>query len=178
MFRPNPGVDLNDFPVLGTPPSSSNRAAMTPTMSPSSSMLPSSNGSNRISYASTAGTHFDSDSISSHINHRQDILLGGPFSNSPFNQQHQSGGYQQDSLPPPSSARPNIGSTGSLVGQRTFSMDDFPALRSTDGGYMKPRQEPWGSEFTEANGLSSNIPPPINGKQQLHEMLEVFIIVI
>ncbi|KAI8328000.1 hypothetical protein BC941DRAFT_246948 [Chlamydoabsidia padenii] len=150
MFRPNPGVDLNDFPVLGTPPSSSGRGgAMTPTISPSSSMLPNSNGgnNNRTSYASTAG---------------------GPFSNGPYNQQQQqpqNGGYQQDSLPASASGRPNMGNAGSLVGQRTFSMDDFPALRSNDGSYMKPRQEPWGNEFGETGGLSSSI-PLINGSSK------------
>ncbi|CAO3601003.1 unnamed protein product [Absidia cylindrospora] len=50
-----------------------------------------------------------------------------------------------------------------LVGQRTFSMDNFPALRSNDGGYMKPRQESWGGDFGgDSNNLGSSI-PPING---------------
>lgn len=57
MFRPNTGVDLNDFPVLGTP-ASSNRNNLAPSLSPSSNVYPNAtavNSNSRISYASTAG---------------------------------------------------------------------------------------------------------------------------
>ncbi|CAO3652398.1 unnamed protein product [Cunninghamella echinulata] len=172
MFRPNTGVDLNDFPVLGTP-ASSNRTNLTPSLSPSSNVYPNTtnvNSNTRISYASTAGT---------------------PFNNGPFSQQN--GIYQPDPLSTTAvRSGGNGGNTGTL-NQRTFSMDDFPALNSNDNGFIKqpptsqqqqqptaiqPQQaqqqrESWGNEFNaDSSNLSSSI-PSINGSAKQFKNEEI-----
>ncbi|KAI8138104.1 hypothetical protein BJV82DRAFT_321824 [Fennellomyces sp. T-0311] len=131
MFRPNTGIDLNDFPALGTPASNS-RAAPTgslPPQPPSSSLLPSNRFAN---YPSTP----------SNSNHVQDAFLSGGAgtgsnvsdfgtvtSSSPL------GSYQPVHSAAAAAyaghANDHQLATARGLAPRTFSMDDFPALRSS-----------------------------------------------
>ncbi|KAI8874492.1 hypothetical protein K501DRAFT_204539 [Backusella circina FSU 941] len=128
MFRQTPGVDLNDFPALGTP---TNRS--------------STQASNRVaaSYASTAGTALMQDpSLLGNNNDLSDynLPMGALY---PM----QNNNAQQSDL-----AR-------RAVGPRGFSMDDFPALRSSSSAFAPPKQEAWSGYAardatpTELNGV-------------------------
>lgn len=108
MFRPNTTADLNEFPALGTPPAM-NRSAIAP-----NSTTPSM--PNRLaSYASTAGNNGfpqqqqDMDNMDFSAHNKNPLA----FSRSNFNGE----------LPPSVNNR--------NLAPRSFSMDEFPALRSS-----------------------------------------------
>ncbi|KAG0172626.1 hypothetical protein DFQ28_010173 [Apophysomyces sp. BC1034] len=117
MFPRNSGADLNDFPALGTP-LSTNRGNPA---SGQSSLMPSSR---LASYASTAGTN----------------QLGNALMNNSvladFSLQNSSLGSYQQNLPNDQLAAPGPGS-------RNFSMDDFPALRSSSFTNNHAKAEVW-----------------------------------
>ncbi|KAI7856307.1 hypothetical protein BDC45DRAFT_64999 [Circinella umbellata] len=191
MFRPNTGIDLNDFPALGTPASNS-RGTPTgslPPQPPSSSLLPSNRFAN---YPSTP----------SNSNHVQDAFLGsgaGAGNNvSDFGAVNSSsplGSYQpvHSNAAAAAAAAYAQGGNGANDHQlsaaaarglapRTFSMDDFPALRSSattgaagnagppfgndlaaaavaNSAAMSSKTEPWdysGPRETMPNNLNSN----------------------
>ncbi|KAI7895063.1 uncharacterized protein EV154DRAFT_414126 [Mucor mucedo] len=101
MFRPNTTADLNEFPALGTPPTM-NRTAVTP-----------SNNNNRLaSYASTAGNGFQQQQES--LMESMNDFTKGNLGSFPPIPPHQAARYNNRNLAP-----------------RSFSMDEFPALRSS-----------------------------------------------
>lgn len=143
MFRPNTGIDLNDFPALGSPASSTrtpNASGSLPPQPPSSSLLPT----NRFAtYPSTA-------SSSTHL---QDTLLGtgsavtaagnSNIAAATANDFVVSGSSPLGSYQPVHSASAAaaayaghgsdhhvLANTRGLA-PRTFSMDEFPALKSS-----------------------------------------------
>lgn len=108
MFRPNTTADLNEFPALGTPPTM-NRTAVTP--------------SNRLaSYASTAGNGFQQESLMDMNDFTHKGNLTGSFP--PIPPQARFNNVAATELPPSSSNNRNLA-------PRSFSMDEFPALRSS-----------------------------------------------
>ncbi|KAI9312172.1 hypothetical protein BX666DRAFT_859962 [Dichotomocladium elegans] len=163
MFRPNTGIDLNDFPALGTPVSSNRGSApgSLPPQPPSSSILPSNRFAN---YPSST----------SNPNHLQDVLLGnsGPVAgNSTQVDYGVPSSSPLGSFPPVHNAAAAAAAAAAYAGHaasdhhqlagarglapRTFSMDDFPALRSSASsaaspysndlapGSINPKGEPW-----------------------------------
>jgi hypothetical protein len=117
MFRPNTTADLNEFPALGTPPTM-NRTAVTPS-------------NNRLaSYASTAGNNgFQQqqqqeslmDSMNDFSSHKGNAL-GASFP--PIPPQARFNNVAGTAELPPSLNNRNLA-------PRSFSMDEFPALRSS-----------------------------------------------
>ncbi|KAG0179506.1 hypothetical protein DFQ28_002736 [Apophysomyces sp. BC1034] len=149
MFRHNTGVDLNDFPALGAPSESNRGIAKT--------SLPLIQSSRLASYATTASTN-------SNVNHLQDTLMGNGAANlSDFSLQASSplGNHQPPPLPPQTGYDLLAAAHG--LAPRTFSVDEFPALRSSAGpfGNNSPmnKPEPWLSY----GGVRENM-PPVNGK--------------
>lgn len=166
MFRPNTGIDLNDFPALGTPASSSRAApaGSLPPQPPSSSLLPS----NRFAtYPSSA----------SNPNHLQEALLGsGAAANTNVSD---FGGVQTSSplgsyqgVHSASAAAAYSGHSGDHhqlatargLAPRTFSMDDFPALRSSAApsfgndmstSALNSKPEPW--DYSGREGIPSSL---------------------
>lgn len=111
MFRPNTTADLNEFPALGTPPTMNRSAA------PSNNRL--------ASYASTAGNGFQQqqESLMDSMNdfsHKGNTLGSFP----PIPPQGRFNNLTGTSELPPSSNNRNLA-------PRSFSMDEFPALRSS-----------------------------------------------
>ncbi|KAF7722129.1 hypothetical protein EC973_003673 [Apophysomyces ossiformis] len=117
MFPRNSGADLNDFPALGSS-LSTNRGNPT---SGQSSLMPSSR---LASYASTAGT-----------NQMGNTLMNNSVL-ADFSLQNSSLGSYQQSLPNDQLAAPGPGS-------QNFSMDDFPALRSSSLNNNHAKAEAW-----------------------------------
>ncbi|KAI9497136.1 hypothetical protein BDB00DRAFT_17267 [Zychaea mexicana] len=178
MYRPSTGIDLNDFPALGTP-ASSNRGTPTgslPPQPPSSSLLPSNRFAN---YPSTP----------SNSNHVQDAFLGTGAGAAGASNNVSDFGTVTSSSPLGSYQPVHSGGAAAFAGHandhqlatarglapRTFSMDDFPALRSsatTAGGAAAPpfgsdlansainsKAEPWdyaGARETMPNNLNSS----------------------
>ena len=168
MFRPNTGIDLNDFPALGTPASNS-RGTPTgslPPQPPSSSLLPSNRFAN---YPSTP----------SNSNHVQDAFLGsgaGAGNNvSDFGAVNSSsplGSYQPVHSNAAAAAAAaaayaqggNGGNDHQLsaaaargLAPRTFSMDDFPALRSSaTAGAAGNAGPPFGNDLAAAAAAAAN----------------------
>lgn len=144
MFRPNTGIDLNDFPALGTPAASNSRA--TPTVPPQtpSSLLPSNRFAN---YPSTP----------SNSNHLQDALLGsGAVSDFPSSSPYQPvaayGGAASDHA-----LAAAVAARGGGGGPRTYSMDEFPALRSSTAAAAAG--VPFGNEMANVNAMNSKPEP-------------------
>lgn len=120
MFRPNTAADLNEFPALGTPPTMNRTAA----------------GSNRLaSYASTAGNNgFPPQQQQQESSSLMDAGMND------FNS-HKGNNGLSAAFPPiqgrfnandlPSAASNNNNNTNRNLAPRSFSMDEFPALRSS-----------------------------------------------
>jgi hypothetical protein len=109
MFRPNTTADLNEFPALGTPPTM-NRTV--PTSTPS---MP-----NRLaSYASTAGNNGFPPQQPQDMDNGMDFSAHSNKNPLAFSRNNFNGAE----LPPSSNNR--------NLAPRSFSMDEFPALRSS-----------------------------------------------
>ncbi|CEG75167.1 hypothetical protein G6F70_004883 [Rhizopus microsporus] len=148
MFRPNTAAtDLNEFPVLGTPPPTMNRASAVP---------------NRLaSYASTAGNGFQE-----------------PLETSDFNKLSSFSNRNNFNGVAPSADQ----LSSRNLAPRSFSMDEFPALRSAVSPFdnsigresgkpeqwldyanlreqqqqQQQQQQPGGKPFPEKNELSDS----------------------
>ncbi|KAI7870021.1 hypothetical protein BDF14DRAFT_1778573 [Spinellus fusiger] len=133
MFRHTPGVDLNEFPALGTPPNSNRSNPATTGAIPAGRLA---------SYASTAGTN-------ANTNHLQEALIGNGMVLNEYGMQNPSSmPYQTpNGFPLPTEQ------LGRGMGPRPFSVDEFPALRNPDttfgnamtneSGQMNSKPEPW-----------------------------------
>ncbi|KAJ8654139.1 hypothetical protein O0I10_010215 [Lichtheimia ornata] len=162
MFRPNTGIDLNDFPALGSPASSTRtpNAGSLPPQPPSSSLLPSNRFAN---YPSTP----------SNSTHLQDALLGtgsavtaAGNSNAAVANEFGvvSGSSPLGSYQPVHSATAaaaayaghgdhHVLANARSLAPRTFSMDEFPALRSSSTA--PGAATPFGNDLSAANSLAS-----------------------
>lgn len=127
MFRPNTTADLNEFPALGTPPTM-NRTAVTP-----------SNNNRLASYASTAGNGFQQQQESlmesmndfAHNNKGNSSLAGSFPPIPPHQARFNNVAGNNTELPPSSNNNSNSNSSQRNLAPRSFSMDEFPALRSS-----------------------------------------------
>lgn len=115
MFRPNTAADLNEFPALGTPPTMNRTAA----------------GSNRLaSYASTAGNN---GFPPQHQQQQQESLMDSGMND--FNS-HKANNGLSAAFPPiqgrfNTNELPSASNNNRNLAPRSFSMDEFPALRSS-----------------------------------------------
>ncbi|KAL0094934.1 hypothetical protein J3Q64DRAFT_1624085, partial [Phycomyces blakesleeanus] len=127
-----PGVDLNEFPALGTPPTSNRGNPATTGPMPSGRLA---------SYASTAGTNVNA-------NHLQETLIGNGMAMNDYGMQNSSSMAYQT---PPNGFPLPTDQLGRGLGPRSFSVDDFPALRNPDNAF--------------GNAIA-NEPSPMNGKPE------------
>ncbi|KAI9475936.1 MAG: hypothetical protein EXX96DRAFT_575187 [Benjaminiella poitrasii] len=126
MFRPNTTADLNEFPALGTPPAL-NRTSVVPNSTPA--MATRLGAGSSSSYASTTGNN----GFPHQPQHPQDLENSMDFIGHNNNNSNKNvlGFNRNNNFNGELSLSSNTNNANRNIAPRSFSMDEFPALRST-----------------------------------------------